>query len=62
MGDLINLKRFKKRAARDASVKQASTNRVRFGRSRSKRELDEKVTMRANDLLSQHRLDGEDAS
>jgi hypothetical protein len=62
MGDLVNLKRFKKRTEREASAKQAEANRTRFGRTKSERVLDEMRTNRANDLLDQHRIDGEDKS
>ncbi len=62
MGDLVNLKRFKKRTEREASAKQAEANRTRFGRTKSERVLDELRTGRANDLLDQHRIDGEDKS
>ena len=62
MGDVINLKQFKKRAARDQSEKEAAANRARFGRTKSERTLDQQRTSRASDLLDQHRIDGEDAS
>ena len=62
MGDLVNLKRFKKRTEREASAKQAETNRARFGRSKSERARDEQREKRAAELLNQHRLNGEDAS
>ena len=62
MGDVVNLKRFKKRSEREQSAKQAETNRARFGRTKSERTLDEQRAERANDLLDQHRIDGEDAS
>ena len=67
MGDLVNLKRFKKRTERDVSAKQAEANRTRFGRTKSERVLDEQRATRASDLLDQHRIpdqhrDGEDAS
>jgi hypothetical protein len=62
MGDVVNLKRFKKRTERVQSAKQADANRARFGRTKSERVLDERRTKRANDLLEQHRIDGEDAS
>ena len=62
MGDLVNLKRFKKRTEREQSTKQADANRTRFGRTKSERVLDELRTKRANDLLDQHRIDGEDRS
>ncbi|MGD0850735.1 DUF4169 family protein [Bradyrhizobium sp.] len=62
MGDLVNLKRFKKRTERHQSEQQAEANRTRFGRTRSERMLDEQRANRANNLLDQHRIDGEDAS
>jgi hypothetical protein len=62
MGDLVNLKRFKKRAEREQEAKQADANRTRFGRTKSERALDKLRAHRASDLLDQHRIDGEDAS
>ncbi len=62
MGDVVNLKRFKKRAERKTSAKQADANRARFGRTKSERALDQQRASRANDLLDQHRIEGEDAS
>ena len=62
MGDLVNLKQFKKRAARERSDQEAAANRARFGRTKAERALDELRASRANDLLDQHHVDGEDAS
>jgi len=62
MADVVNLKQFKKRAARDQSEEEAATNRARFGRTKSERVEDERRASRASDLLDQHRIDGEDAS
>ena len=62
MGDVVNLKRFRKRTERAQSAKQADASRARFGRTKSERVLDERRTTRANDVLDQHRIDGEDAS
>jgi hypothetical protein len=62
MGDLVNLKQFRKRAARDRSEQEAAANRARFGRTKSKRALDELQASRASNLLDQHRIDDEDAS
>jgi hypothetical protein len=62
MGDLVNLKRFKKRAARDQSAEQAEVNRIKFGRNKAERTLEEKRANRTKDLLDQHRINGEDAS
>jgi hypothetical protein len=62
MGDVVNLNRFKKRAERETSAKQADANRTRVGRTKSERALQQQRASRANDLLDQHRIDGEDAS
>jgi hypothetical protein len=62
MGDLVNLKQFKKRAARGQLEQEAAANRKRFGRTRSERTLDELRGARASELLDQHHIDGEDAS
>jgi hypothetical protein len=62
MGDVVNLNRFKKRAERATSAKQADANRSRFGRTKSERAMEQQRASRANDLLDQHRIDGEDAS
>jgi Domain of unknown function (DUF4169) len=60
MGDVVNLKRFKKRIEREQSAKKADANRTRFGRTKSERALDERRASRADELLDQHRIDGED--
>jgi hypothetical protein len=62
MGDVVNLRRFKKRTARKQSAEQADANRLRFGRTKSERGLDERRIDRAAEVLDQHRIDGEDAS
>jgi hypothetical protein len=62
MGDVVNLRRFKKRGERQKSEKQAEANRIRFGRTKSERALEDLRTRRASDLLDQHRIDDEDAS
>jgi hypothetical protein len=62
MGDLINLKRFKKRTARNEAARQAEANRAKFGRDKAERSLEKKRTGRANDLLDQHLIDSKDVS
>jgi hypothetical protein len=62
MGDLINLKRFKKRTARDQSAQLAEQNRAKFGRAKAERTLEKKRAGRANELLDQHLIDSGDAS
>jgi hypothetical protein len=58
MGEIVNLKRFKKRSEREQSAKRAEANRVRFGRTKSERTADELRAKQASDLLDQHQLDG----
>ncbi|HET7490849.1 MAG TPA: DUF4169 family protein [Bradyrhizobium sp.] len=62
MGFLINLRQTKKRIGREQSEKQAAANRARFGRTRAERALQERRISRANELLDQHHVNGEDAS
>jgi hypothetical protein len=62
MGDLVNLKRFRKRAERRQAEQDAEANRHRSGRTKSERMLDQQRSSRSSDLLDQHRIDGEDAS
>jgi hypothetical protein len=62
MGDVVNLKRFKKRAAKDQSARQTDANRAKFGRSKSERVLEQQRADRAKDLLDQHRRDDGEAS
>jgi len=62
MGDVVNLKRFRKRAEKEQSARQADANRAKFGRSKSERAAEQQRSERAADLLDQHRLDGGEAS
>jgi hypothetical protein len=62
MGNIVNLKRFKKRIERDEAAKESEANRARYGRTKSERTSQAKDARRANDLLEQHRIDGRDAS
>jgi len=62
MGDVVNLRRFKKRAEKHQSARQADANRAKFGRSKSDRALEQQRADRVNDLLDQHRRDDGEAS
>jgi hypothetical protein len=61
-GDIVNLKRFRKRSEREQAAKEAEANRARFGRSKSERAAEATRARRADELLDQHRIDGGDAS
>jgi hypothetical protein len=62
MGEIVNLKRFRKRIEREQNARRADENRARFGRSKSERTRDDERSARAAELLDQHLLDGGDAS
>lgn len=62
MGDVVNLKRFKKRSEREQSAMQADANRARYGRSKAERASDQQQKDRASEFLDQHRIDDGDAS
>ena len=62
MGNVVNLKRFKKRSEREQSAREADANRAQFGRTKAEREREEHRKDRANEILDQHRIDDGDAS
>jgi hypothetical protein len=62
MGDVVNLKRFKKRNEREQSAMQADANRARHGRTKAERARDQQQKDRASEFLDQHRIDDGDAS
>jgi hypothetical protein len=62
MGDVVNLKRFRKRLGREQSAREADANRARFGRTKSERSAETARAKRARELLDRHRIEGEDAS
>ena len=57
MGEVVNLKRFKKRSEREQSAKDAEANRARFGRTKAERASDKQRAERVNAILDQHRID-----
>lgn len=60
MGEVVNLNRVRKRVAREQAKKEADANRIKFGRSKAERTIDETTTRRQDSLLEQHRIDRED--
>lgn len=60
MGDLVNLKRARKRIEREQSEKAAAARRARFGRTKSERDAEAASAQRASRVLDQHFVEGED--
>ena len=59
MGDIVNLKRFKKRVARDSAARDADARRASFGRTKAERKQQEEQNRKLNMTLDRHRI-GED--
>jgi hypothetical protein len=59
MGDIINLKRFKKKIARDRAADDANARRARFGRTKADRKQQDEQSRKLNSALDHHRI-GED--
>jgi hypothetical protein len=60
MGDVVNLKRVRKKRDREQAVKRADENRARHGRTKSERERDELADRKLHEKLDQHRIGEED--
>lgn len=62
MGEIVNLKRFRKRSEREQAARDAGANRARFGRTKSERAAEAMRAKRSDEHLDQHRIDRGDAS
>ena len=57
MGDVVNLRRFRKRAHKASAATEAAGNRARFGRTREQAASDTAQAERAARVLDGARLD-----
>lgn len=57
MGEIVNLRQFRKQKARAEAEKMAEQNRVSFGRTKAERELTEAERDKATRHVDGHRLD-----
>jgi hypothetical protein len=55
--EIINLKQFRKQRARDEKDARAAENRVRFGRTKTEREKEERLQSLAGEVLDGHLRD-----
>jgi hypothetical protein len=60
MGDVVNLRRFRKKAERELGAQRAEENRARHGRTKAERARDTTSGRKLNDKLDQHRIGEED--
>jgi hypothetical protein len=62
MGDVVNLRQFRKRKSRENSARRAEENRVRHGETKPARKLREAEADNTVRLLDAHRRDKPDGS
>jgi hypothetical protein len=60
MGDVVNLKRFRKKVERKRAENLATENRARHGRTKTERDLDQTTDRRLREKLDQHRIGEEE--
>ena len=61
MGDVVNLKRFRKRIAREQAAKDADARRAHFGQTKTEKQQTQDQKRKLNTMLDQHRLDEDPA-
>jgi hypothetical protein len=61
MGEIVNLRKFRKQAKVRDDARRAAANRIVHGRSKAARELDDKRTSKLQRDLDGHRIDSGDA-
>lgn len=60
MADIVNLNQIRKAKARDERQQQAAENRVRFGRSKTEKDVVHRLETRADRALEGHRRERPD--
>lgn len=60
MGDVVNLRRARKKAERELGERTAAANRLLHGRSKSERELEANRDAKARRDLDRHRVETRD--
>jgi hypothetical protein len=60
LGDLINLKLFRKRVERDRAAHEADANRIKFGRTKTERDLIKRESESQERSLDGHRRESGD--
>ena len=57
MGDVVNLRRARKKAQRELAEREASANRLLYGRSKAQRDLDSERDAKSSRELERHRIE-----
>lgn len=61
MGEIINLRKFRKQTKKREDSERAAANRLAYGRSKSERDLKDKNSQKLNRHLEGHRIESGDA-
>ncbi|MGH6860136.1 MAG: DUF4169 family protein [Phyllobacterium sp.] len=61
MAEIVNLRRVRKRKAKDEADKAAAKNRVLFGRTKVEKQFDQAATRKADRFLEDNRREKPDA-
>lgn len=59
-GEIVNLRQFRKRKARNEAEREAADNRLKFGRKKSEKQITERERALDAARLEGHRLGGSD--
>ena len=62
MGELVNLNKARKRAARERNAERAAANRIQHGQTKAKRSLEAARAAKARELHEAHKLDPGDST
>ncbi len=57
MGDVVNLRKWRRAKAKEAEASQAAANRAGFGRTKAQKQQDEAGEARRRALLDEARLE-----
>ena len=60
MGEIVNLRKFRKQAKKREDAEHAAANRIVHGRSKAEREIDERRTSKLHRHLDAHKIDSGD--
>ena len=61
MGEIVNLRKFRKQAKKREDAERAAANRVVHGRSKAERNLNDQHTNKLHRHLDGHKIDPGDA-
>lgn len=62
MADIVNLRQFKKRKAKDAKEQTAAENRIVFGRTKTEKQFEQSANRKSELFLDSNRLESQPPS